>query len=466
MTNYCENLMEIEGGAADLRAFRTACINESGNLDFAAIMPVPDVLRGTHEGIGDKFGGDAELGASALSRTEVSFHPGIRQPILEREAIRKAGIRSFEELEAWLRRRRPKAIELGARCLEAHRQTGHFTERSWKAANWGTHYWEGFVVKEETETRLVAEFATAWSPAVGIYHELARRFPALAITVSAMEPGNELSYRFSSRNGEVTEDEPGLTTEFVEQIEGELSEVDAFYLHRAQLTAEPSTHVRFWFARRRIRRALRGYPTYSPPHEGIEMLLPENHARENFDYFMSQRPARGDALRQFLEPFGVPLEFSDSAKSSLDKWLAKYGAFLWVKERGSSYLTHRPGWDGLRAGLNVIHDVAVFLGEFAIRETPGLHWEMYIDVPTGLQRQQEAFQKPAIAGFSGNPRWRFFPHDRVHMICHALRERTYMGRKPRMSVQPEALYTRFVSETLVKTGEEARRDASSLPASP
>jgi hypothetical protein len=57
MTNYCTNLIEVEGDAADLRAFRTTCINESGNLDFEAIIPMPNVLRGTHEGIGDTFGG-------------------------------------------------------------------------------------------------------------------------------------------------------------------------------------------------------------------------------------------------------------------------------------------------------------------------------------------------------------------------------------------------------------------------
>jgi hypothetical protein len=460
MTNYCENRIEVEGDAADLRAFWAACINDDDSIDFDAILPMPEVLRGTNEGIGDRLGSDGELGASALSRTDVSFHPGIRPPILERDAIRKAGIRSFEELETWLKRRRPSAIELGARCLEAHRQTGHFTERSWKAAHWGTHYWEGFVIKEQSETRFVAEFATAWAPPIGIYHELARRFPALSITVAAMEEGNEFSYRFLSHNGEVTEDEPGLTTEFVEEIEGAPPEVDDFYLQRAELTEEPSTHVRFWSTRRRARGALQGYPVYRPPHEGIEMLMPGNQAQENFDYFMSQRAGRHDALRRFLATFGVSLDFSDAAKPALDGWIAKYGAFLWVHERGSSYLTYLPRWEGLRSGLNVIHDLAIFLGEFAIRENAGLHWEMYTDVPTGLQRRQEVFQKPVVAGFAGNPRWRFFPLTEVERMCHALRERTYMWRKPGMSMSPETLYTRFVSETLARVRRQLSESAS------
>jgi hypothetical protein len=271
-----------------------------------------------------------------------------------------------------------------------------------------------------------------------------------------MEEGNDFSYRFSSLNGEIREEEPGLTTEFVEHVEGQPREVDDFYLTPAELMDEPPTHLLFWAARRRVQRALRGYLVYRPPHSGAEMLMPEEHARANFDYFISQRSARRDALRNFLAPFGVSLEFSDAAKSSLDKWLAKYGGFLYVREHGSSYLTYVPHWEGARSGLNVIQDLAIFLGDFACKESVGLYWEMYTDVPTGLQRQQEIFQKPVIAGFTSNPRWRFFPLTDVFRICNALRERSYMWRRPRMSMSPESLYTRFVSETLARVRQQAR----------
>ncbi len=309
MTDYCTNLMEIEGSPADLAAFRAACIDARGNLEFEAVLPVPQIQRGTHLGVGNELGGDAELGASALSRSQVDFSFGSRTPILEREPARKAGIRSFEELETWLRQHRPQAIELGARCLEAHKQTGFFLERAWKEANWGTHYWEGFRIREETDTRMAVEFATAWAPAIGIYHEMARRFPQLAITVSAVEEGNELSYRFSSRDGEIMEEEQGLTPEFMEHVAGAPQQVNDFYIARAELLEEPVTHFRYWPAQWRVRRALKGYPVYRPPHEGIEMLMSEAQASANFDYFISQRTIRREALQRFMEPFGIALEF-------------------------------------------------------------------------------------------------------------------------------------------------------------
>ena len=83
---------------------------------------------------------------------------------------------------------------------------------------------------------------------------------------------------------------------------------------------------------------------------------------------------------------------------------------------------------------------------------------MYTDVPTGYAAQQdEAFQKPVIAGFAGNSRCRFDPLTDVHGICHALRERTYLWRKPKITTSP-ALYDNFVSETLAGIRQLAHCD--------
>jgi hypothetical protein len=46
MTNYCTNLIEVEGSEIDMAAFRAACFNKSGGLDFAAILPCPRCCMG------------------------------------------------------------------------------------------------------------------------------------------------------------------------------------------------------------------------------------------------------------------------------------------------------------------------------------------------------------------------------------------------------------------------------------
>src|SRR5690242_17651503 len=98
MTNYCSNLLEVEGSPADIAAFRDACLKGGSNIDFDAILPMPDVLKGTHMGTGTQMGWDAELGASAIRGATVEFGFHDRSPILEREAIKKARIHSFEQL--------------------------------------------------------------------------------------------------------------------------------------------------------------------------------------------------------------------------------------------------------------------------------------------------------------------------------------------------------------------------------
>lgn len=321
--------------------------------------------------------------------------------------------------------------------------------RDWRIAHWGTSYIEGFELAERAETTLEATFATPWSTADKVFHEMARRHPHLAIRIAVVEPGNEYSYLFTAADGVVREEEPGLSEEFIEEVRGGPTEVDDFYLRPATLRPRPVLHFRHWRDESRLRRALAGYPVYGPPHQGIEMLMGEREARENFEHFVSSRAERIEHLRELLAPFGVPLAFSDETKTALDAWIARYGAFLYVREFGSSFLTRNPPWRGPRAGLNVIFDLATFLGEFAIHDSENLDWEMYTDVPEGLRRQDENYQKPVIAGFPHNPRWRSYIIEDVHTICRALQEASFMWAKPVLHVGSGTLmHTQFASRSL------------------
>jgi hypothetical protein len=332
--------------------------------------------------------------------------------------------------------------------------------RDWRIAHWGTSYIEGFQLVERTDTALEATFATPWSTADKVFHEMARRHPHVAIRVAVAEPGNEYSYLFTAAEGAVREEEPGLTEEFMEEVQGAPTEVDDFYLRPATLRSRALLHFRHWRDETRLRRALAGYPVYEPPHQGIEMLMDEREARENFEHFMSSRAERIEHLRGFLAPFGVPLAFSDETKTALDAWIARYAGFLYVRESGSSFLTRNPPWRGSRAGLNVVFDLAILLGEFAIHESDNLQWEMYTDVPTGLRKQSESYQRPVIAGFPDRERWRSYVMDEVYSICHALQERCYLWAKPHFHFgSGTLLYTQFASRKLRYLHCMARGDA-------
>jgi hypothetical protein len=177
-------------------------------------------------------------------------------------------------------------------------------------------------------------------------------------------------------------------------------------------------------------------------------MMSESDARKNFEFFLEQKTGRIEALAQFLKFFGVSLSFSQQAKSALDAWLATYAAFLYVSERGSSFLTHNPGWVGPRAGFNVIFDLASFLGDFAIHENPNLSWEMDNQREDGRTRTDHCFQRPAIFATRALPS---FPRDLisdVHSFCHSQCEGTYMLRRPRFTYGSPALSRQFATKTL------------------
>src|SRR5262249_7647533 len=118
----------------------------------------------------------------------------------------------------------------------------------------------------------------------------------------------------------------------------------------------------------------------------------------------------------------------------------------------SSFETYSPPWRDVRAGWNVIFDLAIFLGEFAIKENPALRWELRTEGSGGRRR------KPIIAGFPQRPEWRLDLMTRVNQICQASREASFAWRKPLMTISPRKLYTRFASMTLRRVHLEARGD--------
>jgi len=442
--------MKVSGPAQFVDQFVVDCFSGADGLDFDKIIPMPKVLDGTSTGMSDAMGSDAEIGIEVLTRKRLRSPLGREESILDREPARKAGLTDHNDLEAWVRRERPRALEMGHKCLRAFQETGYWFAGDWRVDKWGTNWIEQFELADRTETTIDISFATPWSTADKVYHEMARRHPKVQIWVAAVEEGNEFSYLFAASGGVVREQHPDLTRAFTEEVRGAPLEVDDIYRRPATLRRRPLTHFRHWRDERRLQRLLVGYPVYEPPHEGIEMLMSERQARDNFEYFMSVRVTRVGYLRSFLASFGVHLAFSESTETALDMWISRYGASLYVAESGSSFLTRNPAWRGPRAGLNVIFDLALFLGEFAIRESENLRWEMHTDVPEGLRGTDESYQKPCISGIPGNPRYHFYLLEDVHRICNALQEASYVWQEPRVQVVPKTLYVQFASRTLRK----------------
>jgi hypothetical protein len=166
-----------------------------------------------------------------------------------------------------------------------------------------------------------------------------------------------------------------------------------------------------WLRKRSLRRALRDYPLYDPPHKVEERLLTRERATENFDYFMRVRLQRLAYFRDWLRGnFGVAIRLDEKGVKALGRWGNKYAGLLLDYGPGGnpsdSYFTYDPPWTGENAGNNVIFDIGITLGEAMIASCPKLHWDVdpisAILPRTARQLKRErgmSFQRPELTGF-------------------------------------------------------------------
>ena len=188
---------------------------------------------------------------------------------------------------------------------------------------------------------------------------------------------------------------------------------------------------RGWLRKRRLGRALQGYPLYDPPHKVEELHLSRESAEENFGYFMSVRFDRLAHLRDWLDrQFGTRISLDESGIRALTLWGNKYsGLLLNARPDGrvtKSYFTYDPPWTGENAGCNVLFDLGIALGEAIIANCPGLHWEVEsqsASLPKTARRLKKtpgmSFQRPQISGFD-NPTYHATPLHQVYMFAFSM----------------------------------------------
>jgi hypothetical protein len=224
-----------------------------------------------------------------------------------------------------------------------------------------------------------------------------------------------------------------------------------------------------WLRKRRLERALRGYPLYDPPHKVEERLLSQEKAAENFEYFMRVREQRLAFFRDWLRRhFGVTLTADERGVRALNRWGNKYAGLLQVTgpdgHPTSSYFTYEPAWTGEYAGLNVLFDMGIALGEFIIANCPKLHWE--VDPISALLPREArvlkrtpgtSFQRPMLTGFD-NPVARKEPFQDVYLFATQMMRNltTFKGVSGYRSCPPEM--RRLIRDELFNNYKGTLRD--------
>lgn len=126
------------------------------------------------------------------------------------------------------------------------------------------------------------------------------------------------------------------------------------------------------------------YEPYVPLHEGLLTGLPRRKARESFNHLMEEKSERVGMLRTLLRANGLNLGSDMRSVQLLDDWFRSN-----VEGDPSQPDRLKSIWYG------VVNDVALYLGELMISESPSLRWDFYT-----FGRSSTSYQRHVIMGFA------------------------------------------------------------------
>src|SRR5262245_58550098 len=181
-----------------------------------------------------------------------------------------------------------------------------------------------------------------------------------------------------------------------------------------------------------LRRALRDYPIYDPPHKVEERLLPREKAADNFAYFMSMRQQRVADFKDWLRRnFGVSVTPDEHGIWALNRWGNKYAGLLLVigpdGHPTDTYFNYAPPWTAENAGHNALFDVGITFGEILIVHCPELSWDfdpLSAHLPNTARKLKRepgmSFQRPMLARL-GYPVFHLSPLHNIYTYASSRR---------------------------------------------
>ncbi|MGL3109285.1 hypothetical protein [Bradyrhizobium sp. BR 1432] len=175
--------------------------------------------------------------------------------------------------------------------------------------------------------------------------------------------------------------------------------------------------------RRRVLKALSKYPVYSPPFHNSEAVLSRSEIAANYNYFLEQKARRLEFLASYLRHFFVELSLSPEALPALDNWLLRYGGHL-IPNGGEVLFAmndYEPAWVGEYHGVNIIHDISIFAGDYIVMKNDKVRWSVNYGDGTKRDYEEIGFGQPCLVGLS------HFAYTGNYSIFHGIYEFCYAG---------------------------------------
>mgnify|MGYP000892057814 FL=1 len=202
MPNYVTSKCQVVGPTHEIDRFKATVIREApvGHsdaggmmLDFNAIIPMPESVRGT------EAGGHADIGIALIIARGSSVAPFSTLGLYEHNIqwIRGEAALGYDAsisdvAKAFLIKHAGIAVK-GLCCVRALVETGYTDWYSWSIANWGTKWGAFRFVELNGEAYYSFQFETAWSFPTPIFHKLAVEFPLLGFNCVTFDEGGNFA---------------------------------------------------------------------------------------------------------------------------------------------------------------------------------------------------------------------------------------------------------------------------------
>lgn len=199
MPNHVSTILTVTGDREQLKTFRAThftTVEDQESLevpteffDFNTIIPMPESLNITSGGHIDKAIAYIEAQSGSFDKLDKMLYYGWWDKI-----------DGFDELSLNVKRQlivsqiktrlSEEEIEEGRIALDNLEKYGYKDWYKFRNAEWGTKWGAyGLRIKEDSDSILVMEYNTAWSPATPIFQKLSTMYPDLCFSQHVLDEG-------------------------------------------------------------------------------------------------------------------------------------------------------------------------------------------------------------------------------------------------------------------------------------
>lgn len=148
------------------------------------------------------------------------------------------------------------------------------------------------------------------------------------------------------------------------------------------------------------------YPVYEPPFREPQPYFSREQAESNYEYFLEVKEKRVAYLTDYLAARKVSLSKTTQGLTALDNWLYRFGFHL-VPTRSDhraktvyALSVYEPKWNKVYHGLNIVNDIAIFVGDCIISKNSNAKWGIWYGNRSKYDHEMQGFRQPCLFGIN------------------------------------------------------------------